>query len=172
MSRWSAGYQWVDRVAAWDADQDRLLRLAMTKEREQFARRLAASGALAQAKALAKIRSFVDRIDRDGGIAELREGQSYTDTMTVSDATRLLEVGARLEAIGRGVPDGGTVPAPQPVNVIVGNPILAAIAAQPSKASQALAMLEQLAQTLGIEDEPRSVIIDGDVEGDEPADEL
>jgi len=150
LAEWSTRWGWVERVAAWDAEQDRLLRAAVAEERKQLGKRLAATGALMQSRGVGKVRSYVERVDRDGYEVALRAGQSYVDEMSIAEATRLVEVGSRLEMLGRGgVSDepltAGAASDALAVNVPVPNPIVAAIQRNPPIADEVTDALARLA---------------------------
>jgi hypothetical protein len=153
--RWSSRHRWVDRVTAWDAEQDRLLQALVRDERKAFAKRLAASGALMQARGLSKVRSYVDRFDREGMMVELRPGQSYVDQMSVLEAIRLIVDGARLEALGRGLPGDQKDEEPAPANVMLINPIVAALTLNPLQTAEAVEAMERMVLALGMEPTPQ-----------------
>ena len=142
VGRWSSQWRWVERAAAWDAEQDRLVQAANSEARQAFARRLAASGAVMQARGLGKVRSYVDRVDRDGHLTELREGQRYADELSVTEATRLIEIGARLEQIGRGLPSPEHEE-PESTTFAV-NPIVEAVTAHPDRLPQVAESIQRL----------------------------
>jgi hypothetical protein len=151
---WSSKWRWQYRVDAWDREQDRLMQLDIVRERKAFARRLAATGALLEAKGLNKVRSYVDRYDRDGNemtIDQLRPGQSFTDTIPLTEATRMIEAGARLEALGRGFPSPDD---DANVNRVRVNPVIDALTAHPERTEQTIELLESLGKLLGIDEEP------------------
>lgn len=156
--RWSSAEAWVARVSAWDVEQDRIKRAARVKEIEDMGRRQAAAGALIQTKGLAKIRSLVDPIDRDGNPVELKAGQTYTTSLSTFEAVRLVEAGVRLERIGRGEVDSYR---PRPWSVT--NPVLQTSAGSfmhqnPTKIGAVVELLEQLATLMDSGgSEPRQV---------------
>ena len=151
ISDWSSKYRWVERVKAWDQEQERLLQAQVAAERLAFAKRLAAVGTMMQTKGYGKIRTYVDRIDKDGFEVELQPGQRYIDEMSVAEATRLIETGAKLEAMGRGLPPE---PEAAPTELtIVPNPVVEALTHDPSKIAEAVDKMEELAELLGW-DEP------------------
>lgn len=84
IGRWSSTHEWQKRIAAWDAEQDRIARQAQTeaikKMRKDHAA-LANAMLVKAAKALKKIKD---------------------DEIKASDLSRLVEVGAKLERISRG----------------------------------------------------------------------
>lgn len=150
VGRWSSQWNWVARVAAWDAEQNRLLQAANVEARLALAKRLAASGALMQLRGLGKVRAYIDRFDRDGQPAELRQGQHFTDELSITEAVRLIDVGARLEGIGRGLPglDGPAAPAPE---TFVANPIMEALAEDASRLPEVVEATRHLAALLNLE---------------------
>lgn len=160
---WSTKWSWQLRVDAWDREQDRLRQEQAAKDRKAFAQRLAASGALLQPKGLTKVRSYVDRYDRDGNetLAEqLRAGQHLTDTIPLLEAARLIEVGARLEALGRGLPSPGDEATH--VTSLQINPIVAALTANPSRTQEVNEHMETLVRLLGTSGEQAWVSDDDD----------
>lgn len=167
VGRWSSRWSWVTRVTAWDAEQDRLLHAANVEARRAFAKRLAASGALMQARGIGKVRTYIDRFDRDGQPAELRQGQHFVDELSVAEASPLIEVGARLEQVGRGLPwpDGPEAPAPL---TFVANPIIQALTMSPNRTPQVVEAMEHLVALLTPESpaelDPISIPVDAEDE--------
>lgn len=84
IAEWSAKYEWVKRVAAWDAENDRIARIeqlsAIKKMRKQHAE-LAYSMLIKAAQALKRIPA---------------------DEIKASDISRMIETGSKLERISRG----------------------------------------------------------------------
>ena len=109
-------------------------------------RRQAAAGALMQTKGLAKLRATVKQTVRDGASVELKPGQRYTDGLSVSEATRLIEAGARLERIGRGE---GDPYAPPPVslttNIGLQTTVSTYMRENPTRVGEVVQALERLA---------------------------
>lgn len=86
MSRWSSANKWVERVAAWDDEQDRILRLEQIKDIKRMRKRhadMAVSMITAAAKGLKKI-------------------MEKPEEMKPNDIARLVEVASKLERISRG----------------------------------------------------------------------
>lgn len=167
VGRWSSRWNWVARVAAWDAEQDRLVQAANAEERRAFAKRLAASGALMEARGLGKVRTYLDRVDRDGHPVELGPGQHFVDELSIAEAVRLIEVGARLEGIGRGLPSLDRPAAPVP-ETFVANPIIEALAANPKRMPEVAEMLGHLVEILNpgsLEPEPFAIPVEAEDEG-------
>lgn len=154
IKEWSAQHRWRERVEAWDMEQDRVLRDQQTEDRKNMMRRLSAAGALLQARSLTGIRNFIDRVDHDGQENELRPGQKFLDTLQVGDLLRMLEVGARLEILGRG---GPVIEQEDSISLtIVENPIMAAIQMNPGNMAEAMRATRELLATLNI-NTPRQV---------------
>lgn len=88
LERWSSANNWVERVDAWDMDQERIAREIAQKEAEEEIRKMrkrqAEAGKFAQIKAI----KALNRIPDD----EIKPG----------DVARLLEVGSKLERTARG----------------------------------------------------------------------
>ncbi len=76
-----------------------------------------------QAKGLARIRLLVDRYDRDGRPVPLRAGQEYLDTLTLTEAIRLVETGVRIERLGRELSRADVVPVSETAPAVVGTAI-------------------------------------------------
>jgi hypothetical protein len=79
IGRWSTRWNWVARVAAFDADQDRKRTAALEDERLTAARRQAQLGYAVQEVAVQALAA------------------ADPATLTVSEATRLLGLGVRIE---------------------------------------------------------------------------
>lgn len=115
-----------------------------------------------QARGLGKLRSYVDRIDRDGHLAELRDGQRYVDELSVPEALRLIEVGTRLEQLGRGL-SSLDVPGETESATFVTNPIIEAVAAHPDRLPQVAEGIRRLMAVLTAESplEIEPVVVNG-----------
>ncbi len=149
---WSSKHAWVSRVTAWDREQDRLLQQAVAEARRAFAEELAATGAMMRMKGISRISSFVDRVDQDGYEQALRPGQEYIDSLSVADATRLIETGARLEALGLGLPKEQIEGQQAPTNVtVIQNPVLQQLALDPSRTASVVEAMGQVVKALGAE---------------------
>lgn len=104
IGRWSSTHGWVNRVAAWDVEQDRLWRIDLAARR----------------------RKIIDRQLRTAATAtqKVAEGLLKLDgeTLTPSELTRLFEVAARIEreALGQPVKHEISGPDGEPVAVAVG----------------------------------------------------
>lgn len=84
MGRWSGNYNWVERAAAWDAEQDRIMREEQVNEIKKMRQRhadLAYSMIIKAAKALKRIPD---------------------DEIKASDISRMVETASKLERISRG----------------------------------------------------------------------
>ena len=84
IGRWSGKHNWVERVAAWDAEQDRLIRIELTKDIGHMRKRHAD---LAD-KLLLKAASAME--------------QMKPEDIKPSDIPRMVEVASKLERISRG----------------------------------------------------------------------
>lgn len=84
IKRWCAGYDWVKRATAWDAEQDRIARKAQVDEIIKMRKRHAQ---IAQ-KALDKISAALDTVN--------------PEAMTNADIARLMSEASKLERISRG----------------------------------------------------------------------
>ena len=84
MEKWSKKYSWVARAEAWDIEQDRLIRVALTKDIGAMRKRhadMAKAMLMKAAKALAKIPD---------------------DEIKASDISRMVDVASKLERISKG----------------------------------------------------------------------
>jgi hypothetical protein len=86
MDRWSSKYRWVARASAWDVEQDRAWRAEMADRRREMANRQARIGSLAESK----VAEWLMQVD--------------PQTLSPSEASRLLEVATRLQHQVLGVP--------------------------------------------------------------------
>ena len=89
IERWSRNHQWQKRIAAWDAEQDRIARQAQIDEIKKMRKRhadLATAMLVKAAKALKRIPE---------------------DEVKASDVSRLVETASKLERISRG--DAGEI---------------------------------------------------------------
>lgn len=86
MGRWSGLNSWVERVAAWDDEQERILRHEQIKEIKKMRKRHADT-ATAMIAAAAK------------GLKNIME---HPEEMKPGDVARLVEVASKLERISRG----------------------------------------------------------------------
>lgn len=97
MEDWSAQHHWVDRVAAWDREQDRVARKATLDEIAQMHRRHANLAVTMLNRAAARLVGSDDPISPVTALD--------TSKLTATEVARLAEVGARLERQARGEPD-------------------------------------------------------------------
>ena len=94
--RWSGEYNWSDRVAAWDIEQDRINRERQIQE-------------------IAKMRSRHTRLAESMLVKAAKALQKLSEEdMKPSDITRMVDIAAQLERISRGdttdsieIKDGG-----------------------------------------------------------------
>ena len=84
IARWSSAYDWVKRVTAWDAEQDRIARKMQLDEIVKMRKRHARIAA----KALDKVAAALEHID--------------PEEMSNADMTRLMDAASKLERISRG----------------------------------------------------------------------
>lgn len=84
ISEWSSKYEWVKRVAAWDAEQDRIARQSQIDEIKKMRKRhadLASAMLVKAARALQRIPE---------------------DEIKATDVSRMVDTAAKLERISRG----------------------------------------------------------------------
>lgn len=86
LGRWSSDNKWVERCAAWDKEQDRILRQEQIKDIKKMRKRHA-DVASAMITAAAK------------GLKEIMEKPKE---MTPNDVARLVDVASKLERLSRG----------------------------------------------------------------------
>lgn len=95
MARWSSRWKWVERVDAWDREQDRLLRIQMNRERRAMVRRHAQQFKAVQTAAV----KFM----------EVTFGKGFehvtNETMTVTELIRILDIASKGERIAMGEPE-------------------------------------------------------------------
>lgn len=81
---WSSKYEWVSRCAAWDTEQDRLARIAQTKEIKKMRKRHAALASTMLIKAATALQQLKD------------------EDISASEISRMVDVASKLERISRG----------------------------------------------------------------------
>lgn len=84
MEKWSAKFTWVERAEQWDTEQDRLIRISLTKDIGAMRKRhadVARAMLIKAAKALQKIPD---------------------DEIKASDISRMVDVASKLERISKG----------------------------------------------------------------------
>lgn len=84
MSRWSSAYNWPERAAAWDREQDRIVREAQQEEIKKMRKRHADLAYVMLMKAAKALKNMPD------------------DEIKAADINRMVEVGSKLERISRG----------------------------------------------------------------------
>lgn len=84
ISRWSSENNWVERVAAWDGEQDRIARHEQQEAIKRMRKRQAESGHAMQCKGLMALKKIP------------------VEELSAQDIVKLLVEGSKLERIGRG----------------------------------------------------------------------
>lgn len=84
MDRWSSRYQWVERAAAWDKEQDRVAREAQLEDIKKMRKRHADLATAMLAKAAKALLRIPD------------------DEIKAGDLSRMVETATKLERISRG----------------------------------------------------------------------
>ena len=84
IAEWSSKYEWVDRVAAWDAEQDRIARLEQIKDIKKMRKRHASIAGQMLLKAAEALQIIPP------------------DEVKASDVSRLVDVASKLERLSRG----------------------------------------------------------------------
>lgn len=103
IGRWSRTYNWTERAAAWDDEQDRIARLEQNKEITRMRKRHADLASAMLVKAARALQRIPD------------------DEIKAGEVSRMVDIGSKLERISRGdvgevieERDGGkTIPAVQ-----------------------------------------------------------
>lgn len=117
ISRWSSTWKWSERVAAWDAEQERLLR----QEQLEAIKKMRKRHAIAAAKMVT-----LASLGMDGHLKEHKAaialGKNYT--LPLGEIARLMAEGTKIERLSRGDTseviegrDGG--PAIDPVQIYI-----------------------------------------------------
>lgn len=88
IARWSSKYKWVERVAAWDDEQERIARIAAQKENIQAIKDMRKRHATLATSMLIKAAKALGRIPED----EIKAG----------DISRMVDIASKLERISRG----------------------------------------------------------------------
>lgn len=84
MARWSGAYDWVDRVAAWDSEQDRVARQQQLDDIKKMRKKHANIADAMLIKAAAALKRIP------------------TDEIKATDISRMVDIASRLERISRG----------------------------------------------------------------------
>ena len=84
IERWSQKHNWVERVAAWDDEKDRLIRVELTKDIGAMRKRHADLAAAMLVKAARAMQKIPD------------------DEIKASDISRMIETATKLERISKG----------------------------------------------------------------------
>ena len=84
IERWSQKHNWVERVAAWDEEKDRLIRVELTKDIGAMRKRHADLAAAMLVKAARAMQKIPD------------------DEIKASDISRMIETATKLERISKG----------------------------------------------------------------------
>lgn len=84
IKRWSAKHNWVERVAAWEEEQDRLIRIELTKDIGAMRKRHADIASAMLIKAARALNRIPD------------------DEIKATDITRMVDVATKLERISKG----------------------------------------------------------------------
>ena len=84
MARWSTNYDWVERAAAWDDEQDRIVRLAQIEDIKKMRKRHAELATDMLVKAAAALQVIPP------------------DEIKATDVSRMVEVASKLERVSRG----------------------------------------------------------------------
>ena len=127
IERWSAKWRWVGRCRAWDAEQDRLRRAAQTTEIEAMAKRQVHLGMLLQARAAKRFQDM---------------SEAEVAGLTMYEASHLLQIGVRLEALGRGT--APLEPPAVPVEPTDEQPVIAILRRHPERIGRVTSLLAEL----------------------------
>lgn len=101
---WSRHNRWVERVAAWDAEQDRLRRLALLEETQKMAERHARQAVAAQNAAMIPVSAILTRLQGQEA-SEMLGGVRAADLLSLAlEALRTLPASQGAERLARGEP--------------------------------------------------------------------
>ncbi len=95
VARWCRTHRWVDRVAAWDAEQHRKTLIELDEARREMIERHTRVGRVILSKVAQRLIG-----DEVAGVSALAPS-----ALTPSDIARLFEVAVKIERQSRGVPD-------------------------------------------------------------------
>lgn len=84
IGRWSGKHNWQERIAAWEVEQDRLIRIELTKDIGAMRKRHADMASAMLLKAAVALKKIPD------------------DEIKASDISRMVEVATKLERISKG----------------------------------------------------------------------
>ena len=84
IGEWSSKYEWVKRVAAWDAEQDRIARQKQLQDIKKMRKRHAALASTMLIKAATALQTLKD------------------EEISASEISRMVDVASKLERISRG----------------------------------------------------------------------
>lgn len=90
MAKWSGLWNWVDRAAAWDVEQEKLARKEQIEEIKKMRKR----HAMMSAKALTAANMGLSNL-----LKELQQGKA---AMTPNDLSRMMDIGMKYERLSRG----------------------------------------------------------------------
>lgn len=101
LERWCVRFKWVERVSAWDDEADRLSRERDLLERQDARRRMLD----AHAKGGMELHAIGAAVLRDYDVTDPEHGEEAKKRiagLTVAEAARIMEIGAKLERLARG----------------------------------------------------------------------
>lgn len=96
ISRWSSANNWVERVAAWENEQDRILRQQQINDIKKMRKRHADAGALMVSISTMALKEMLDTSDpkKPKLKAEIE--------LNPHEISKLMDIGSKMERIGRG----------------------------------------------------------------------
>lgn len=90
MAKWSGLWNWVERAAAWDVEQEKLARKEQIEEIKKMRKR----HAMMSAKVLTAANLGLNNLLKD-----IQQGKA---TMTPNDLSRMVDIGMKYERLSRG----------------------------------------------------------------------
>lgn len=110
ISRWSSEHEWVKRVDAWDAEQDRIARQAQLEEIKKMRKRHADLATAMLVKAAKALQRIPDDEIRPGDVSRMVETASKLERISRGDVGEVIEErdgGSATPAVQFYMPDNG-----------------------------------------------------------------
>lgn len=162
LADWSRLHRWAERVAAWDAEADRVRRVAMLAEVEQMAIRHAQQARSAQNAAMVPVSALIERLAQTDPASLLEFVRSDELLSLALEAIRTLPASQGAERLARG----------EPTEIVSSSSISATVVAGPVGLDRLGEVLDALAAAgvkLGLpvpdDDAPPSVVVVDAAEG-------
>ena len=110
IGRWSGAYNWVERAAAWDNEQDRIARNAQLEEIKKMRKRHADLASAMLVKAARALQRLPDDEIKAGDVSRMVETASKLERLSRGDVGDVIEErngGDAIPAVQIYVPDNG-----------------------------------------------------------------